>query len=171
MHQKLRYGNFDKSEIVNMAFAELYTRARATINSLFTCQVSGRILSSEELIELLYIAYNRDEADLFWMEKLKRTGMDELYSTSTDVMEKKLRLLDKQIEEKSIELANEKISEARRDKEQQVYDREKHEEEIIENKAKELIKKHKRYIGEEEAQKAIDSIEKKPKEKKKTVRK
>ena len=53
-------GDFDKSEIKNMAFSELYTRARAVINSLFACQVIGRILNSEELTELLYIAYNRD---------------------------------------------------------------------------------------------------------------
>ena len=78
---EIEAGDFDKSEIKNMAFSELYTRARAVINSLFACQVTGKILNSEELTELLYIAYNRDESDLFWMEKMKQAGFEELYFT------------------------------------------------------------------------------------------
>lgn len=148
-----------------MAFAELYTRSRAIINALFTCQVTGRILNSEELIELLYIAYNRDESDLFWMEKMKKAGFDELYSTAPDVMDKKIRLLDKQIEEKSVALANKKISEARRDKELKVMEKEKKEKEIINEKAKELIRKHKRYIGEEVANLAMDKLNEKTEDK------
>ena len=143
-----------------MAFSELYTRARAVINSLFACQVTGRILNSEELTELLYIAYNRDESDLFWMEKIKQAGFEELYSTAPDAIDKKLKLLDKKIEEESVELANEKINEARRDKEIRALEIEKNEKEIVNEKAKELIEKHKRYIGEEIAEEAIDKLEK-----------
>ena len=145
-------GDFDKSEVKNMAFSELYTRARAVINSLFACQVTGRVLNSEELTELLYIAYNRDESDLFWMEKIKQAGFDELYSTAPDAIEKKLKLLDKKIEEESVSLANQKIGEARRDKEIKAMEKEK--------KAKEIIQKHKRYIGEDVAESAIEKIEK-----------
>ena len=147
-----------------MVFSELYTRSRAIINSLFTCQVTGKILNSEELVELLYIAYNRDEADLFWMEKLKKAGIDELYSTAPDVMDKKLKLLDKQIEEKAESLANQKIGEARRDKELQAIEKEKNEQEFINKKAKAIIEKHKRFIGEEVARRAIDKIEDKEEE-------
>lgn len=163
---EIEVGDFDKSEIKNMAFSELYTRSRAVINSLFACQVTGKILNSEELTELLYIAYNRDESDLFWMEKMKQAGFEELYSTAPDVIEKKSRLLDKQIEEKSISLANEKINEARREKEIRIMEKEKNQEKIVMNKAKELIKKHKKYIGEEVAQNAIEKIEETPKEEK-----
>ena len=157
---EIEAGDFDKSEIKSMAFSELYTRARAVINSLFACQVTGRILSSEELTELLYIAYNRDESDLFWMEKIKQAGFEELYSTAPDAIDKKLKLLDKKIEEESVELANEKINEARRDKEIRALEIEKNEKEIVNEKAKELIEKHKRYIGEEIAEEAIDKLEK-----------
>ena len=153
-------GDFSDEEVENMAFSELYTRARAVMNSLFACQVTGKILNSDELMELLYIAYNRDESDLFWMEKLKKAGFDELYSTAPDVLEKKMKLLDKQIEEKSINLANEKIKEARRDKEIEIMEKEKKEEEIVRTKAKDLIKKHKKYIGEKVANKAIEKINK-----------
>ncbi len=157
---EIEAGDFDKSEVENMAFSELYTRARAIINSLFACQVTGKILNSEELTELLYIAYNRDESDLFWMEKMKQAGFEELYSTAPDVMEKKLKLLDKQIEEQSVARANQAVSEARRDKEIKIMEKEKNKEKLINEKAKELINKHKRYIGEEVAQKAINRLDK-----------
>ena len=153
-------GDFDKSEVKNMAFSELYTRARAVINSLFACQVTGKILNSEELTELLYIAYNRDESDLFWMEKIRQAGFDELYSTAPDVIDKKIKLLDKKIEEESISLANKKIGEARRDKEIKAIEMEKDKSKLIQKKAKEIIQKHKRYIGEEIAESAIKKIEK-----------
>ena len=153
-------GDFDKSEVKNMAFSELYTRARAVINSLFACQVTGRVLNSEELTELLYIAYNRDESDLFWMEKIKQAGFDELYSTAPDAIEKKLKLLDKKIEEESVSLANQKIGEARRDKEIKAMEMEKNQEKLVKKKAKEIIQKHKRYIGEDVAESAIEKIEK-----------
>ena len=87
-------GDFDKSEVKNMAFSELYTRARAVINSLFACQVTGKVLNSEELTELLYVAYNRDESDLFWMDKIKQAGFEELYSSAPDVLDKKRLLID-----------------------------------------------------------------------------
>ena len=48
---EIEAGDFDKAELKNMAFSELYTRARAVINSLYACQVTGKILNSEELIE------------------------------------------------------------------------------------------------------------------------
>lgn len=153
-------GDFDKSEVKNMAFSELYTRARAVINSLFACQVTGKILNSEELTELLYIAYNRDESDLFWMDKIRQAGFDELYSTAPDVIDKKIKLLDKKIEEESISLANKKIGEARRDKEIKAIEMEKDKSKLIQKKAKEIIQKHKRYIGEEIAESAIEKIEK-----------
>ena len=161
---EIEAGDFDKTEVRNMAFSELYTRARAVINALFACQVTGKILNSEELTELLYIAYNRDESDLFWMEKIKQAGFDELYSTAPEAIDKKLKLLDKKIEEQSVNLANQKISEARRDKEIKAMEMEKNTDNIVRSKAKELIKKHKRYIGEEIAQKAIDKIDEQQKE-------
>lgn len=164
---EIEAGDFDKTEIKNMAFSELYTRARAIINSLFACQVTGRILNSEELTELLYIAYNRDESDLFWIEKMKQAGFEELYSTAPDVIDKKLKMLDKEIEEKSIKLANEKINEVRREKEIEAIEKEKKQDDFVKDRAKELIRKHKKYIGEEVAEKAMNKLEQKTKENKK----
>ena len=168
---EIEAGDFSKSEVKNMAFSELYTRARAVINALFACQVTGKILNSEELTELLYIAYNRDESDLFWMEKMKKAGFGELYSTAPDAIDKKIKILDKKIQEESVELANKKISEARRDKEIKAMEMEKNGSKIINTRAKELIKKHRKYIGEEVAQNAIEKLEKSEKEDVDTKRK
>ena len=100
------------------------------------------------------------------MDKIKQAGFNELYSTAPDVIEKKMKVLDKQIEQKSIELANTKISEARRVKEIELLEKEKNEQELVNKQAKELIKKHKKYIGQEVAQIAIDSIDDKKHEEK-----
>ena len=156
---EIAIGDFDKTEIKNMAFSELYTRARAIINSLFACQVTGKILNSDELIELLYIAYNRDESDLFWLDKMKEAGLEDLYSTAPDVIEKKIKLLDEEIEAKAIALANQKIGEVRRDKEIEALEKENNQEEFVKKTAKEIINKHKKYIGDEIAKKTIEKIE------------
>ena len=163
---EIAIGDFDQTEIKNMAFSELYTRARAVMNSLFSCQVMGKILDSEELMELLYIAYNRDESDLFWLEKMKQAGFLELYSTAPDVLDKKVKLLDKQIEQESINLANKKVNEARREREIEVLEKEKNKEKIVKEKAKEVLARNKKYVGEEIAKKAISKLEEDTKENK-----
>ena len=163
---EIEAGDFDKTEMRNMAFSELYTRARAVINSLFACQVVGKILNSEELIELLYVAYNRDESDIFWMDKMRQAGFEELYSTAPDIINKKIKLLDKQIEEEAIALANKKIGEVRSEKEAELIEKENKKDEKVVERAKEILTKHKKYIGENVAKKAIDKLEKNTKEKK-----
>ena len=80
--------NYSKDEIINMVFTELYTRAETLIRSLGSAQVSGRILDSEELTELLYIAYNRDEEQIYQLDRALDAQYDALYSTSKDVLQK-----------------------------------------------------------------------------------
>ena len=91
---------------------------------------------------------------------MKQAGFDEMYSTAPDVMKKKMKLLDKQIEEKATSLANQKILETRREKEIEILEKEQNKEKLISKRAKELIRKHKKFIGEDVAEKAIDKIEK-----------
>ena len=71
--------NLDKAELEGIAFSELYTRAQSLIRSISTCGVRGKILKSNELIELLYMAYNRDEAETFGLDKAIKAGFDEMY--------------------------------------------------------------------------------------------
>ena len=66
--------NLDKKEIEENAFSELYTRAQSLINAISVCGVRGKILKSNELVELLYMAYNRDEAETFGLDKAVKAG-------------------------------------------------------------------------------------------------
>ena len=47
--------NLDKREIQSLAFSELYTRAQALVRTISACGVTGRILNSTELAELLQL--------------------------------------------------------------------------------------------------------------------
>ena len=91
----------DKAEIEGIAFSELYTRAQSLIRSISVCGVRGKILKSNDLIELLYMAYNREEAETFGLEKAIKAGFDEIYSTAPNVLKKKMAEIDKMIEEKA----------------------------------------------------------------------
>ena len=61
--------NYAKQEIDSMCFNELYIRTQSIIRGLAAAEVYGRILESEELAELLYIAYNRDDAEVIQLRK------------------------------------------------------------------------------------------------------
>lgn len=152
--------NLDKKEIEGIAFSELYTRAQSLINSISVCGVRGKILKSNELVELLYMAYNRDEAETFGLEKAIRAGYDEMYSTAPDVLNKKMKELDKEIEEKAINLAREKVQQAKTELEEKIEEKEYSMEELIAKMAKIIIEDNEQYLGQEVKDKAIEKIEK-----------
>ena len=78
--------NFSKDEINSMCFTELYTRCQNVASALASSQINSKILDSEELSELLYIAYNRDEAELLQFSKALDSQYDNLYSTGKEVL-------------------------------------------------------------------------------------
>lgn len=153
--------NFDEIEIQNMAFSELYTRAQSIIRTLFSCNVSGRILDSYGLVDLLYNAYNRDGAETYGIDKAVRAGYDELYSTAPDLMEKKMRELDRQIENKAMEMATTEVQKVRYAKEQEYYNLERSMDQLIKERAKKILEENKRYVGEDVAKEAKENIDKK----------
>jgi len=67
--------NYSKDELNGLCFTELYTRAQNVISSLSNSQVSARILDSEELAELLFVAYNRDDSELYQLIKCLMLNM------------------------------------------------------------------------------------------------
>lgn len=152
--------DFDKDEITNMAFSELYTRCQSIIRTLAGCEVHGRILSSEELVELLYVAYNRDEQEVYGLDKALRAGYDELYSTAEDVLDKKMKLLDEKIEEEAFNKANEKVIEAQSAKEKALQKKQNNMDNLIDNLAKLIIEQNTESVGYDVAQDAINSINK-----------
>lgn len=151
--------NFDQEEVQNMAFSELYTKAQSIIRTLSSCSVTGKILSSNELVELLYIAYNRDESEVFGLDKAIRAGYDELYSTAPDVLDKKMKAIDKEIEDKAIQLANETVEEVKSEKQRRLIKKEKNMDELIKDMAKLILEENKKYIGEEITKESINKID------------
>jgi len=156
--------NCSKDEIQNMVFSELYTKSKSMIRTLSRCDVSAKILDSEGLIDLLYVAYNRDEADIFGAKKALQAGFDDIYTTAPDVFDRKLKLLDKQIEEEGTKLASEAINEARSDKEMLLRIREQNRQNLIFDFADTLIDENASFIGEDISADAKAKIKMKRKE-------
>ena len=61
--------NFTKEEAHDLAYSELYTRCRSIAGALAPCGVQTSIMNSMELAEMLYVAYNRDESDIYNIRK------------------------------------------------------------------------------------------------------
>lgn len=143
-----------QEEIDGMCFSELYTRAQTAIRSLQASEVTSRILSSEEICELLYIAYNRDDSELLQFSKALDGQYDALYSTGKDVLEKKQEKLDAEIADQALELATESI--VRADKYKQIEQLKR--EQRIKEKATELVDEYKDQMDEDTYKGAKEEI-------------
>lgn len=150
---------FDKEEIRNIAFSELYTKSQSMIRTLSSCGISGKILDSNELVDLLYTAYNRDEAEVYGVDKALKARYDELFSTAPDVLNKKMKELNKEIERKAKEEANRRIIQAT-EKEMQINEMVENMDDLIMQEVKELLKRNKTYIGEDTTDIALEDLEK-----------
>ncbi len=89
---------FSKEEIHEICHRELFTRAQSIMSALMSCSVTSRILNSNELAELLFISYNRDDEKLIDIKTALDSGFYRLYSTSQDIYEKKEELIQKEVE-------------------------------------------------------------------------
>ena len=154
---------FDKDEIRNIAFSELYTKAQSIIRTLAACSVAGKVLDSYELVDLLYNAYNRDEAETYGMKKALQAGYDELYITAQDVLDKKIKTLDAQIQEKAMEEARTAIEEVKSEKQKQLEQKELTMDDLIADMAAQILEDSKSYIGQDVAKEAKKRIKTKDK--------
>ena len=156
-------GSWSKEEIQERAFSELYTKAQAIIATLSATGVVGRVLSSVELADLLYFAYNRDEAEIYGIDKAIRAGSGEMYSTAPDYMDKKMELLDKQIEDAAYDLAGTKVVEVQNEKQKEYQRKVETEDDIIKNLAQLIIQENEAMLGKDVAEKAKEKIRKEKK--------
>lgn len=147
---------FSKEEADNIYFSELYTRAKMVLRAIGTAGVSGRILDSEELAELLYVAYNRDDANLLSFSRGIQTQYDSLYSTGKDVLKKKAELLDEKIEEEAVNWVTDSIEKA----DQQIRKEQEEMEEAIYKRAQELAEEHKHQMTSQLYKKTKEQINK-----------
>lgn len=151
---------YDVEEIRSMAFSELYTKAQSMIRTLSACSISGKILSSKELIELLYVAYNRDESEAFGIDKAMQAGYDDLYSTAPDVFEKKIKALDQVVHDRAVDLANQTIDKVKSRNQQKAEATEENMEELVKKMAEIIIGDNRNYVGVDVASEAIKELEK-----------
>ena len=89
---------FSDDEKESLCYTELLTRCQGIINSLASASVEGKVLNSNELADLLYTAYNRDDKGIMNVREAIESGFYRLYSTSEDSFYKKNKLLNEQIE-------------------------------------------------------------------------
>lgn len=147
---------YDEEEVKSMAFSELYTKSQAIIRTLASTGVTGKILNSTELAELLYVAYNRDESETYNLQNAIRAGAEDIYTTGKDVLDKKIAALDQEIERKAFEKAQNAIDEAKviTQKEKDAKEKEDNMENLINMMTQMMLENNKQYIGEELTEKA-----------------
>lgn len=134
--------NYSKEELNNICFSELYTRSQNVISSLGNSQVSARILNSEELAELLFIAYNRDDEELVQINKMLDAQYDSLYSTGKDVLEKRQEKLDQEISIAAIDLTTDSILRADKQKQEEDKINEQNKNKAIKEKALNILNEY-----------------------------
>lgn len=165
--EEINNPNFGKEEIKDIAFNELYTKCQSMCSSLAVCGVNGRILNSNQLAELLYVAYNREDSEVYELEQALNARYDELYSTAQDVFDRKMAELDKRIEAEAIRKANDVLLQVAKEneKEQAVNKKERDMDALIDKMAKLMIDENEDFVGRENADKAKQKIDDEAKEK------
>lgn len=162
--EELGESKFDKEEQRNMAFSELYTRAQSVVRTLGVCGINARVMTSNELVELLYMAYNRDEAEVYGLDKALKAGYDELYSTAPDVVDKQMKALDREIEQEALEKAKAKVTEARSEKQKALQEKKNNKRDLIDELAKLIIEENTQILGADIAQSAMEKVDEKKEE-------
>ena len=163
--EELGDAKYDKLEQRNYAFSELYTRAQSIIRTLSGCGINGKVLNSNELVELLYMAYNRDEAEVYGIDKAIRAGYEELYTTAQDVVDKQIKELDKEIQEQALAKAKYSVNEVRSARRRELETKQETKEDLIDELARLIIEENSETIGKETSKKAIEKIDKDKKKK------
>ena len=85
--------NFKPEELLDLVYSELFTRANNIISGLSMSSVSCEIMKSNDIAELLYSSYNRDDHNIIKVRDALDSGFYRLYSTSEDAITKKNKML------------------------------------------------------------------------------
>lgn len=93
--------NMDLDDMYRLAYTELSNRAQAVCAGLVSCGIETKILDTYELTEVMYIAVNRDDSDIFNIKKIIDSKIDSISITAEDTEKKKndLRKAEKKARE------------------------------------------------------------------------
>ena len=97
--------NMDKDELYRVANTEIMNRAETICGGLVSCGIETDILDTYELTEVMYIAVNRDDADIFNIKKIIDSDVSSISITADDTAKKKNEL--KKAEKKAREIQEE----------------------------------------------------------------
>lgn len=103
---------FTNEEYEDLCYRELYTRAQGIIGSLAACSINCNILNSNELAQLVYVSFNKDDANTLNIKDALESGIFRLYTSSEDVMKKKREMLDEELDKQSRQRVEEAVKEA-----------------------------------------------------------
>lgn len=151
--------NYAKEELNNICFSELYTRSQNLISSLGNSQVTAKILNSEELAELLFVAYNRDDSEILQINKMLDAQYDSLYATGKDVLEKRQEKLDQEINIAAIDLTTDSILKADKKKQEEERLKDKEKNDRIKEKAMNLLNQYESQLDPRVFDLATEEIE------------
>ena len=141
-------------ELNDLVFSELFTRTQTIVNALTSSEITGKVLNSEELAELLYVAYNRESSDTYTLKNALDAQYDRLYSTAKDVLETRKQELRKQIETEAMKLATNSITKA----DEQLREERKQKAIEIKRKAESIMADYKEDLSKELYDKTIKHI-------------
>jgi len=150
-----------KEEIVDIAFSNLYTKAASIIRVLSGIGIIGRALNSFELVDLLYNAYNRDDSEVFGIERAIDAGYNEIYVDAQSSIDKKIDALNREIQLRAKETVQDSLKEIEDERSAELKEIEENIDNIIIELAKSMLQDEKNYIPSEIREKATKKVEKK----------
>ena len=150
-------------EIREIAFSNLYTKALSLISVLSGMGVIGKALDSYGLVELLYNAFNRDDSEVYGIEKALEAGYNEIYVDSDNIIDKKLVALNKEIQIRAEEAAKKALEMVAEERAEELREIEENIDSIVEELAKQIIADDKNNLPEDIKQRATKKVGRKKK--------
>ncbi len=96
------------------------------------------------------MAYNRDDSEILNVQNALRSGYNDMYTTAPDVLDKRMKELNKVIEQKAVEIAQNSLEKAQNNKKyMEVKKREAQLDELAREMAKAILDENKRYVDGE----------------------
>ena len=162
-------GLLSDEEVRETAFSNLYTKAASLVRVLSGIGVIGKVLNSFELVELLYNAYNRDDSEVFSVEKALEAGYDEIYIDAENVIDKKIMALNNEAPQRAKEAAQKAIDQVLDERSQELKEIEENIDDIVAELAKQILADEATKIPQDIKNEAIEKIDKEKNQKKKGV--
>ncbi len=157
-----KINNYSKEEVQDMVFEELFTRCSNLSSALLSSGVTSKVLNSEELIELLFNAYNRDASEFMSVQNHIEAEYDSLYTTAKEVLEKRKEKLEEEISLDAINLATSSIVQASKARRAELEKEKRNKNQKVKKAAKKYVEDYKDKLDQviyETALKNVDEAE------------